>query len=216
MKPKNQNVDETSTPAPTLRLRKKEATRLALISASQKFFATKGYNGTTLQDIADEVGVSTQTLLRYFESKAHLRIAIVADRTEMIADALIHRKSSALEVWKEVVTLQTQSLIDPPDITMANYVAGVRQDRQGLEPDPVLEGLDGAQKWRIIVELSYAIAGDLDLPSTNQHTSAFVGALVGGRNAINNQWYDGEITDNEFLDAHLHFIEDCSKRFGVN
>jgi len=216
MKPKTQNIDETSIPAPPLRLRKKEATRLALISASQKFFATKGYNGTTLQDIADEVGVSTQTLLRYFESKAHLRIAIVADRTEMIADALIHRKSSALEVWKEVVTLQTQSLIDPPDITMANYVAGVRQDRQGLEPDPVLEGLDGAQKWRIIVELSYAIAGDIDLPSTNPHTSAFVGALVGGRNAINNQWYDGEITDNEFLDAHLHFIEDCSKRFGVN
>ena len=215
MKPDNQNVDETPYPAPTLRLRKKEATRLALISASQKLFATKGYNGTTLQDIADEVGVSTQTLLRYFESKAQLRIAIVADRTEMIADALIHRKSSALEVWKEVVTLQTQNLINPPHITMVDYVAGVRQDRQGLEPDPVLEGLDGAQKWRIIVELSYAIAGDLDLPSTNPHTSAFVGALVGGRNAINNQWYDGEISDNEFLDAHLHFIEDCTQRFGM-
>jgi len=216
MPPKNPKTEEFPLPAPTLRLRKKEATRLALISASQKLFATKGYNGTTLQDIADEVGVSTQTLLRYFESKAHLRIAIVADRTEMIATALIHRKSSAIEVWKQLVTAQTLSLIHPPDITMVNYIAGVRQDRQGLEPDPVLEGLDGAQKWRIIVELSYAVAGDLDLPSTNPHTSAFVGALVGGRNAINNQWYDGEITDDEFLDAHLDFIEDCSKRFGVN
>ena len=216
MKPQNQNADETAIPAPTLRLRKKEATRLALISASQKLFATKGYNGTTLQDIADEVGVSTQTLLRYFESKAQLRIAIVADRTEMIADALIHRKSSALEVWKEVVTRQTQSLIIPPDITMVNYVAGVRQDRRRIDPDPILEGLDGAQKWRIIVELSYAIAGDLDLPSTNPHTSAFVGALVGGRNAINNQWYDGEIMDREFLDTHLRFIAECSHRFGMN
>ncbi len=216
MKPENQNVDETANPAPTLRLRKKEATRLALISASQKLFATKGYSGTTLQEIADEVGVSTQTLLRYFESKAQLRIAIVADRTEMIADALIHRKSSALKVWKEVVTAQTLSLINPPDITMVNYVAGVRRDRLGFEPDPILESLDGAQKWRIIVELSFAIAGDLDLPPTNPHTSAFVGALVGGRNAINNQWYDGEITDDEFLDAHLRFIEDCAQRFEMN
>jgi AcrR family transcriptional regulator len=216
MTPENPKTEEFALPIPTLRSRKKEATRLAILSASQKLFATKGYSGTTLQEIADEVGVSTQTLLRYFESKAQLRIAIVADRTEMIADALIHRKFSALKVWKEVVTAQTLSLINPPDITMVNYVAGVRRDRLGLEPDPILESLDGAQKWRIIVELSFAIAGDLDLPPTNPHTSAFVGALVGGRNAINNQWYDGEITDNEFLDAHLRFIEDCTQRFEMN
>ena len=216
MTPENPKTEEFALPMPTLRSRKKEATRLAILSASQKLFATKGYSGTTLQGIADEVGVSAQTLLRYFESKAQLRIAIVADRTEMIADALIHRKSSAIQVWKEVVTAQTLSLIHPPDITMVNYVAGVRRDRLGLEPDPILESLDGAQKWRIIVELSFAIAGDLDLPPTNSHTSAFVGALVGGRNAINNQWYDGEITDNEFLDAHLRFIEDCTQRFEMN
>ena len=216
MTPENPKIEEFAPPMPTLRSRKKEATRLAILSASQKLFATKGYSGTTLQGIADEVGVSAQTLLRYFESKAQLRIAIVADRTEMIADALIHRKSSAIQVWKEVVTAQTLSLIHPPDITMVNYVAGVRRDRLGLEPDPILESLDGAQKWRIIVELSFAIAGDLDLPPTNSHTSAFVGALVGGRNAINNQWYDGEITDNEFLDAHLRFIEDCTQRFEMN
>ncbi|RLE17461.1 MAG: hypothetical protein DRJ50_14040, partial [Actinobacteria bacterium] len=59
----------------TLRERKKAKTRAALIEASQRLFATRGYAGATLEDISAEVDITTQTLLRYFVSKTQLALA---------------------------------------------------------------------------------------------------------------------------------------------
>ncbi len=61
---------ERAQAVPSLRERKKAKTRAALIEASQRLFARRGYTRTTLEDISAEVDITTQTLLRYFDSKA--------------------------------------------------------------------------------------------------------------------------------------------------
>lgn len=53
----------------TLRTRKKAATRQSLYEAAQRLAMTHGLDGVTVEDIADEAGVSRRTFSNYFANK---------------------------------------------------------------------------------------------------------------------------------------------------
>lgn len=60
-----------------------QQTRQALLDAALELFAEKGYFGTSLRDIARQVGVRESALYNYFPSKESLFEAVVlADRQE--------------------------------------------------------------------------------------------------------------------------------------
>lgn len=64
-----------STPAagdgsrPSLRDRKKDATRQTIEDAAWELFSERGYDATTVQDIADRANVAPRTFFRYFPTK---------------------------------------------------------------------------------------------------------------------------------------------------
>jgi AcrR family transcriptional regulator len=51
--------------------------RARAIAAATRLFAARGFDGTALQDIADEVGVTKPAVLHHFASKEHLRQAVL-------------------------------------------------------------------------------------------------------------------------------------------
>jgi AcrR family transcriptional regulator len=55
-----------------LRERKKMATRRAISDAATELFMTKGFDNTSVAEIAEVVGVSPQTVLNYFPAKTDL------------------------------------------------------------------------------------------------------------------------------------------------
>jgi AcrR family transcriptional regulator len=70
-----------------LRERKKEQTRAALVDAAARLFAEKGYDKTTVADIAAAADVSTRTFFAYFRAKEDVLFAGTDQRLKAIAEA---------------------------------------------------------------------------------------------------------------------------------
>ncbi|MDN5794347.1 MAG: TetR/AcrR family transcriptional regulator [Intrasporangium sp.] len=57
--------------------------RRSIIDAALDVFAARGYQGGSLQDVADAVGMSQTSLLHHFPTKRHLLLAVLERRDEL-------------------------------------------------------------------------------------------------------------------------------------
>jgi len=62
--------------------------REAILAAARTLFAQRGYEGTSLRDVAEVVGLSDAGLLFHFPSKTNLLLAVIADGDAKELDAL--------------------------------------------------------------------------------------------------------------------------------
>jgi AcrR family transcriptional regulator len=70
--------------APEHRRRDAAATKAALMRAAQELFTERGYERTTVRDIADRAGVNQALLFRYFGSKEDLFHVVLATESRVL------------------------------------------------------------------------------------------------------------------------------------
>ena len=100
--------DPPPEPAPTgLRERNRLARRDAIVEAAMTLFQHKGYEETTMEEIAAEAAISAPTLYRYFPKKTELLIALFWRGREEMSGALeeFHRKSVGMGAVEAVAGL---------------------------------------------------------------------------------------------------------------
>ncbi|KOV58229.1 hypothetical protein ADK64_37395 [Streptomyces sp. MMG1121] len=71
--------------------RKKAATRRGLLRSAARMFAERGYQETTVKDIAAAAGVTERTFFRYFPSKEDLVFAEILDFVPLLKEEIARR-----------------------------------------------------------------------------------------------------------------------------
>jgi len=96
---------EPAREATGLRERKKRETRDALTRAALELFVERGYDETTLAEIADAAGVSTRTIFAYFPSKEDILFSTMEAMRDALAGALAVRPAGmdALTALREFI-----------------------------------------------------------------------------------------------------------------
>ena len=69
---------------PSLRQRKQEVVRVALGAAAEELFLSRGFERTTVEQIARAAGVSRRTFFRYYESKED----VLVERSDQLGERL--------------------------------------------------------------------------------------------------------------------------------
>jgi AcrR family transcriptional regulator len=95
-----------------LRARKRARTREQIVEAALKAIVERGYDATTLDEIAAAADVHKRTLLRYFPSKVHLVLHGHYDALSKFEEALnLRGDTPALEIWREHVITYSRNYV---------------------------------------------------------------------------------------------------------
>ena len=86
---------EISSPSPGLRERKKQKTRDTIVKVALELFAERGYQETTIAEIADAAEVSPRTIFAYFPSKEDILFYDMPEMLERLAQVLRDRPEGA-------------------------------------------------------------------------------------------------------------------------
>jgi AcrR family transcriptional regulator len=102
----------TDTLRPGLRERKKQQTRETIERVALELFAERGYDETTLAEIAEAADVSPRTIFSYFQSKEDILFCTESGHVDAVREALQRRRAGAttVDALREFI-----SSMPPPD-----------------------------------------------------------------------------------------------------
>ncbi|WP_326626177.1 TetR/AcrR family transcriptional regulator [Nonomuraea fuscirosea] len=159
-----------------LRERKKQRTRQALVQAAFQLFGERGFEETTLADIAAQAEISTRTFFSYFASKDDLIFHDTEERLETATRAVVRRtpEEPLMDVLRRLVDASVESALNQ---TLGKKEAAVRTRLILTEPSLQARGLHLLfdTQLRLARTLHGSFAGELSMVEA----AAAIGALIG-------------------------------------
>jgi AcrR family transcriptional regulator len=161
-----------------LRERKKRATRDALARAGIELFVERGYDETTLAEIAEVAGVSTRTIFAYFPSKEDILFATMQTMRDALARALADRPAGT----DALTALQEFILSSAHEKTELDHKLG-----QVIAADPTLSSHKRARIAEFQEVLAAAIADDLGVGPDDRRPQVAAASLTAAFEVLERQ-----------------------------
>jgi AcrR family transcriptional regulator len=149
-----------------LRERSRERRRAAIEQAALRLFAERGYETTTLAQVAEAAEVSPRTVSLYFPSKLDLALSYPTAGTARLAETVAARGKgrTTLDALSDWLRAEYRDFRDPLDQLGRMY-----------EENPILRGAETLEMARHKRQLTQSLADDL-----GREPGDVVVTLVGG------------------------------------
>jgi AcrR family transcriptional regulator len=174
-------MSSSTSPGSTLRERKRDRTRKALIEAALDLFERNGYDGATVADIAEAADIGTRTFFSYFASKEELLFPESDARVAAAVTAIANRKPDDRPADVLLRALRDVGAAEGEPDDMVDRIAAVRVAL--FKTVPAVRGralqiqIDAERE--IANHLQQAFPAELDKVSAAALVGAFVGAVRG-------------------------------------
>jgi AcrR family transcriptional regulator len=177
-----------------LRERKKRETRRALAQAGLELFVRRGYEATTLAEIAEAAGVSTRTIFAYFPSKEDILFSSLQAARDALAQALAERPGGqdAFATLREFV-LSSEHEKTELDLKLEQVIAG----------DETLRSHKRARIAQLQEVLAAAIADDLGAAADDLRAHLAAASLTAAFEVLERQERVTPYPTNEEIAAAL-------------
>ncbi|MFE6288287.1 TetR/AcrR family transcriptional regulator [Streptomyces sp. NPDC057877] len=199
----------TSAPQPALavpeaglglRERKKLRTRQTIREAARRLIDERGYDSTTIEQIAAAAEVSPSTVFRYFPSKEH--IVLTDDYAKFMMTILSERPADEppLAALRAVLTEMVRRLAE-------DFSEEYRWRRHLVRQVPAMRALVGEAQDGWVRSVSEMLSERAGLPADNLEIRVLVGAVTGALHQV--LWGDhSEDTDLvEMIERALTVME---------
>jgi AcrR family transcriptional regulator len=206
---------------PSLRERKKLATKVAIRRAALALIAERGFSHVTVEDIAAAADVAPRTFFNYFPSKEAVLFGADPGRVEQLRSRLVHAQpgSSALDVLRTVLVDQVRSIVAQFAELGDDPLRWVTQMR-AAHGDPQLRAAQAAHMAQTEASVAAALAERLGTdPERDPYPLVLASAAMGVLRATLSFWASSggvialeELTDVAFQALADGFPEDSALR----
>ncbi|HEY9856789.1 MAG TPA: TetR/AcrR family transcriptional regulator, partial [Stenomitos sp.] len=137
---------------PSQRELKKEESRTAIARAAVRLFEEKGFDATTMDEIAQAAGVSRPTVFNYFAHKEDILLVLGVMMGERIASRIMALDGEANSVdpiatLRQVVITMGTSFAEYPETSRAFHALRVQAMRSRSKDHPPMRGLPGDNEF---------------------------------------------------------------------
>lgn len=171
---------QDKSPQPGLRERKRAETHARIRSAALILFSERGFETTTLDDIATAANVSRRTLFHYFGSKEDIVLSAKVDVITAI-EAAVSRRSpdeSLLDMAEGALTDMAASFQGPGPRALARLIKST----------PALQASDHAKYDMMERRLTAALAARKSLPADDLQARMVALSAIGVLKVSTEAW----------------------------
>ncbi len=173
-------IPSNGAPPVALRARKQRRAREHAVNVASQMFRERGYDETSLEDIANEAEMSVSSLVRYFGSKERLALANHIDHLEAFRSHLADERTPVLERWRDFIVDQASS-----QRSFSSY----NEERKLIVSVPSLLRLLSRIQLDQQDELCAAFSREAGLdPEDDLYGRLLAALLVAGNEAVYIQW----------------------------
>jgi AcrR family transcriptional regulator len=148
-----------------------EQRRAEILEAALALFSSKGFNETTMEEVAQAAGVAKGTVYLYFQSKEHLLLALKREFMQGLTDAVTAIVAEGVEQLEAGKDLDYRDIIDDIFQTIVDYHCQRREAvevvvRQSPSPDLVRDALELEREYLALITTAFRTGMEYGLVHT--------------------------------------------------